>query len=83
MTINHNDFVRVRLTDHGKRLLVAAADRINDDLRTRPLVIFRARVPDWDKDGWIRGQFHSIMGDLGECWGASNHLPFTELEKCE
>ncbi len=83
-TINPNDFVRVRLTDHGKRLLVASVDRMNDELRKQsPNAVYRAKVPEWDRDGWIQTQFHSIMDDLGNCWFAGSQIPFTELEKCE
>jgi hypothetical protein len=83
VTINPNDYVRVRLTEAGKRLLVRSTDELNEWLKKRgPQCTYRAKVPEWDKDGWIRDQFHSIMGHFGDCWKLGSELPFTELEEC-
>ena len=80
MSINPNDYVRIKLTEYGKRLIVEHIDQFNDDIRKRPGVLFRAKVPKWDDDGYLRDQFHTLMGYFGNCWGLGSHLPFTELE---
>ncbi len=83
MTINPNDFVRIKLTESGKRLIVEDIDRFNEDMRKHPGCLFRAKIPEWDQDGWLRDQFHSLMSHFGDCWRAGMQLPFTEMEKCE
>ncbi len=82
--INPNDRVRVKLTEHGKRLIVAHIDRLNDSVRKRrPDGTLRFKVPEWDTDGWLNEQFHSLMGMLGDCWSLGCELPFTELKSLE
>lgn len=80
MSINPNDTVRVRLTETGKRLIVADIDQINDSLRKRGSIC-RISVPKWDNDGWIAEQFHVLMARFGGHWSLGQELPFTEMEK--
>ena len=68
MTINPNDTVRVKLTNTGKRLIVADIDDVNDRLRKRGSIC-RIRVPEWDSDGWVTEQFHCLMGRFDGHWG--------------
>ena len=79
-TINPNDTVRVKLTEAGKRLIVADIVDVNDRLRKRGSIC-RIPVPKWDGDGWITESFHTLMGRLDGHWGLGQELPFTELEK--
>lgn len=81
MSINPNDTVRMKLTETGKRLIVADIDRANDTLRTRPSVTCRFSVPKWDSDGWVTGQLHILLSHFGDCWGLGSQMPFTEMEK--
>lgn len=77
-----NDQIRVRLTEHGKQLVVQWVDKFNDHIRAnRPGSTFRVSVPRWDSDGWITGQFWDIMGYFDGSWSAGSVLPFSELEK--
>jgi hypothetical protein len=78
--INPNDRVRVRLTEHGKRLIVKSVDEFNEHMRTTTSATFRQSVPQWDSDGYLNGQFHVIMGLLGDCWSGVGELPFTEMK---
>ena len=80
-SINPNDYVRVKLTEAGKRLIVKGIDAANDMLRARKQDTMRFSVPKWDEDGWIRGQFHSLMSYFGESWKLGNDAPFSEMEK--
>jgi hypothetical protein len=83
-SISPNDFVRVKLTEAGKQLLVRSTDELNECLKQRgPQCTFRARVPEWDRDGWLKDQFHSIMGHFGDCWRLGSQMPFIEMEICD
>lgn len=81
-SINPNDRVRVRLTEAGKRLIVDHVDHMNEWLQKRgPKCTFRAKVPEWDSDGWINEQFHTLMGYFGDCWSLGSEMPFTEMKR--
>lgn len=80
-SINPNDRVRVKLTETGKTLIVQQIDQLNLSLSKRPHVKWRAKVPEWDDDGWISGQFHVLMHYFDGCWSLGQELPFTELKK--
>lgn len=73
-----NDYVRVKLTEAGKRALVANDDLINGDMRERGL-IHRFHTK-WDADGWIREQYWGIMAKLNWDWRVGGEMPFTEME---
>jgi hypothetical protein len=82
MSINPNDVVMVKLTTQGKKYIVDSIDRENDDIRkNRSGCLMRFNVPEWDGDGWITGQMHTILGYFGDCWHLSLDMPFTELKK--
>lgn len=82
MNINPNDFVRIKLTEEGKRLIVKHIDETNHWLQQRgPQCTFRAKVPEWDADGWLKGQFHDLMGMFDGCWRIGHDLPFSELKE--
>lgn len=78
--MNPNDTVRVKLTLHGKELIIAHINALNDKQK-RGSGSTRYVVPPWDGSGWIEGQFHLLMSYFGDCWYAGAELPFTELEK--
>ncbi len=80
MTINPNDYVRVRLTDRGRSLILAGVDEFNHEMKLRNIAL-RVSPPTEDADGWAREQFWSLMRALGDCWSGCGDLPFTELEK--
>jgi len=81
-SINPNDTVRVKLTETGKRLIVADIDDINGRLRERGSIC-RIPVPRWDSDGWVSDQFHSLMSRFDGQWGLGGELPFTHMEKVQ
>lgn len=78
--MNPNDTVRIKLTETGKRMMVEATDALNDSIRKRGAIIWRAKVPEWDADGWTRGQFHTLMTYFDGAWSLGGQMPFTELE---
>lgn len=60
--ITTNDYIRVKLTEHGKRAMVRHVDAFNDHMRTRyPSSIFRAPIPKLDDQGCLREQFWCVM----------------------
>ena len=79
-SINPNDTVRIKLTAEGKRQIVAADDAFNEHMRkNHPLATYRAHSK-WDNDGWIEGQFWTLMQHFK--WdGIGGFVPFTEMVK--
>lgn len=65
MRFTPNDIVTAKLTDVGQRRAIAAMDKFNDRIRAvHPNCPFRKSVP-FDSDGIIKGQFWSVMQDIG------------------
>ena len=57
-----NDYVRVKLTPHGRRVLVRHVDGFNDNLRAKyPNATYRLSVPQTDANDCMRDQLWVIM----------------------
>ncbi len=63
VNFNLNDTVRVRLTDHGRKVLreqrAALLGRLPEDLRESLLMVNE------DAEGWSKWQLWQLMGELG------------------
>ena len=59
--MNPNDIVEIKPTDEGWLEIIKYVDATNDRLRKHPRVRHRMSVPVPDSDGYIRGQFWSLM----------------------
>lgn len=81
MIFTPNDIVTVQLTEHGMRLALEATDKFNDHMRANhPTVTYRKSVP-YDDKGQIRGQFWSVIQDVGGYHGGAGHdLVFQWIE---
>lgn len=73
ITFNMNDYVRIKLTDHGKEVYRKYwADR----LPTHP-----PPQPHYDSEGWITMQLWVVMQYFGAAMGNGLPVPFdTEME---
>jgi hypothetical protein len=77
-----NDNVKVKLTDHGKKLIVDYVDAFNERMKTdMPSATFRLSVPKWGIDGVWEAQFHTVMDYFDGCWKAGCKLPFEWVTK--
>jgi hypothetical protein len=56
-----NDIVEIKPTEEGWLEIVKYVDETNDRLRKKPRLRYRMRVPTPDADGYIRGQFWTLM----------------------
>lgn len=61
MEFNVNDYVRVRLTDLGRKIHRAEFDELNDKFESK----MDYTPPNEDKDGWSRWQMHHLMRIFG------------------
>lgn len=59
--MNPNDTVKIKPTEEGWRQIVNHVDEENDKLKMHPKVRHRMAVPVPDADGYISGQFWSLM----------------------
>lgn len=56
-----NDIVMIKPTDDGWREIIKYVDETNDHLRQYPRLRHRMSVPVADAEGYISGQFWSLM----------------------
>ena len=74
LKVNINDSVRVRLTDHGRKLHREHWDRFVGDA-------YPYRAPEEDEQGWSGWQLWDLMSVFGEHMCMAGPLPFeTEIE---
>lgn len=77
--LNPNDTVRIKPTKEGWLKIVRYVDEFNDHMRkNRPNAIFKAKVPEADKDGYIEGQFWSLMKYFGD-WSIGSDINFSDM----
>ena len=76
-----NDIVRIKPTDDGWRVIIKHVDALNDDLRkNHPNITYRAPVPIADAEGYIRGQFWSLMAYFDWSRGIGTDCPFHDMQ---
>lgn len=63
MLFNINNYVWVKLTAHGKRLLLEQYER---EMTESPYLRGKLNLPEEDADGWSRWQLWGLMSDLGK-----------------
>ncbi|MEY3205046.1 MAG: hypothetical protein RLZZ21_1377 [Planctomycetota bacterium] len=68
---NANDYVRVRLTDHGRALLKKQHERLNAITTYLPYT-----PPTEDADGWSKWQLHRLLNHFGAHTGMGMPLCF-------
>lgn len=74
--MNINDYVYVRLTDHGEQQWTEAG-KITDPVGVPTCILKSA----WIGDGWYRFQMHDLMHTFGKsCYNGSCTLPFINNE---
>jgi len=75
MNFNINNYVYVKLTDFGRKLL----QREHLELR----IPFPFKLPEEDQNGWSRWQMHDLMNKLGKhCWNGCQ-IPFETIIRIE
>ena len=75
-----NDIVYIKPTEGGWREIVAYVDNFNDHIRTtHPGSLYRIHVPVADKDGYIKGQFRSLMQYFNWSVGCGSDIHFHDL----
>ena len=72
MKFNINDSVRVRLTDHGRAILLQA--QLDNLERGRPACL--SALPTEDADGWSKWQLWDLMQTFGNWMGVGKKIPF-------
>lgn len=79
MKFNINFYVRVKLTDEGRRI-----HRENWDKLFSLKPGFEYRPPKEDEDGWSKFQLWELMREFGESVGCGMECPFdTEIDILE
>lgn len=79
--MNPNDIVRIKPTESGWESIVKYTDNFNDDIRKRsPGARFRMSIPEPDEDGYISGQFWSIMQYFDWQNPAGSESPFCDMQ---
>lgn len=76
ITINLNDFVKVKLNDMGKAIYCRETEELNEIIKAhggRPLEI---HMPDVDEDGYTTFQLHSLITLFGPHITLGKSLPF-------
>ena len=76
ITINLNDFVKVKLTDVGKDIYYHQNDELNEAIRQRGGRPVEARMPKVDEDGYTSFQLHDLMTLYGPHIAVWKQLPF-------
>ena len=78
MKFNINNYVRVRLTDYGKRMLM---EQFLEGKRKHPEVFREFNLPKEDKDGWSTWQMWNLISTFGNYIRLGGEPPFhTEIE---
>ena len=76
---NVNEYVRVKLTERGKKCLRENYDKLAQAWGGK--LTFQFRLPEEDADGWSRWQMWSLMQDLGPHISIGSEPPFeTSIE---
>lgn len=76
ITINPNDFVKVKLTDVGKDIYYHQNDELNEAIRQRGGRPVEARMPKVDEEGYTSFQLHDLMTLYGPHIAGWKQLPF-------
>lgn len=76
MTINLNDKVKVKLTDHGKDIYYHQYDELNEKLKPYGCKFLEPRMPDVDADGYTTFQLWQLMNLYGPHIHMTSPLPF-------
>lgn len=71
---NLNDWVRVKLTDHGRHILLRKALRDREEFPA--LRSFPYKPPVEDAEGWSKWQLWSLISEFGEHVGLGLDNPF-------
>ena len=80
MTINLNDFVKVKLTDYGKEIYYHKDDDFNEWRRQRGLKPFEPHFPKEDADGKSKFQLWDFMEIYGQYMGMAKPNVIKPLE---
>lgn len=62
MKFNINNYVKVKLTDHGKEILLKQAEEFRSE---HPNIASYYELPKEDDEGFSKWQLHSLMYRLG------------------
>lgn len=73
MRFNLNDYVRVRLTDHGRMIHREDFEQLRAQC---PNGTLRYSPPKEDAEGWSRWQMWNLMYHFGNAMGPGCDLPF-------
>lgn len=76
MTINLNDFVKVKLTDHGKDIFYHSLDEVNDMIRRNGGKPLEPHMPKVDAEGYTSFQLWELMQLYGPHIGMGLPQPF-------
>jgi len=76
---NVNHYVRVKITQHGKKCLRKNYDDLAKSYGGK--LGFKFRLPKADADGWTQFQMHDLMANFGQHMYCGCKIPFeTEIE---
>lgn len=80
-TFNINDYVRVKLTDEGRKLLREQHASFMDAIKAHGGKPWDYEPPKEDAEGWSRWQMHNLMEALGHACTMGRPVPFeTEIQ---
>jgi hypothetical protein len=84
MKMNINQYVKVRLTEKGKEILLNDHNRIDQQLKESGAKGLGTFILKLDKDGYYKDQLWNIMSVFGDYMLMGTDLPFeTEIEIVE
>lgn len=83
MEININDYVWVRLAEHGKNILQQQHQDLLNSLPEAAQKIIGAYAPPPEKDGWSRFQLWELMNCFGRHVYNGCEMPFKTIIKVE
>ncbi len=76
MTINLNEFVKVKLKDHGKAIFYHQFDDLNMFINVQGGKTIEPRMPEVDADGYTSIQLWELMKIFGPHIGMGMPTPF-------
>lgn len=75
MKLNINDYVKVKLTAHGKAIL---KQQHKEFVAAYPKIGYKFNLPE-ETDGWSRWQLWSLMETFGSSMGLGCKMPFETI----
>ncbi|PAD85069.1 hypothetical protein CHH57_01800 [Niallia circulans] len=74
--VNMNEYVKVKLTDYGIKILKEQHETLNEKIKTRGGIGIGDFKVDIDEDGYTKFQLWSLMNHFGHTTTITSDIPF-------